>query len=110
MIVLALVSRMDSITSFPDEFKTAIETVSLCTSIPIYLTLSIWGAPFGRLEANTQNLLQRSALLYCVRLSLCGIFDGLFPKVPACREMVNKCAYRKEVPTPCKNCTGLVPH
>src|ERR1700722_17629647 len=66
MIVLALVSRIDSITNFPDEFKTAIDTVSLCTSIPIYLMLSIQGAPFGRVEANTQNLLQRSALLYCV--------------------------------------------
>src|SRR5271155_1537599 len=72
MIVLALVSRIDSITSFPDEFKTAIETVSLCTSIQIYLALSIQGAPFGRVDANTQNLLPRSALLYCVALSSCG--------------------------------------
>src|ERR1700722_13758758 len=79
MIVLALFSRIDSITNFPDEFRTAIDTVSLCTSIPIYLTLSIQGAPFGRLEANTQNLLQRSALLYCVRLSSCGSQSPIIP-------------------------------
>src|ERR1700733_7933129 len=36
----------DSITSLPDESKTAIEIVSLWTSIPIYLVLSIKGCSF----------------------------------------------------------------
>src|SRR5277367_3138152 len=45
-MVLALVSIVHSITSLPEEFRTAIEIASLCTSIPIYFTLSIEGAPF----------------------------------------------------------------
>src|ERR1035441_9881878 len=36
-MVLALVSMIDSITSFPSPFITAIAIASLCTSIPIYL-------------------------------------------------------------------------
>src|SRR6202171_2204907 len=50
----------DSITNLPDEFKTAIEIVSLCTSIPIYLVLSIKRVLLsGEVEPNTQNLLQK---------------------------------------------------
>ena len=45
-MVLALVSIVHSITSLPEEFRTATEIASLCTSIPIYFTLSIQGAPF----------------------------------------------------------------
>ena len=45
-MVLALVSIVHSITSLPEEFRTATEIASLCTSIPIYFTLSIEGAPF----------------------------------------------------------------
>src|SRR5215468_1444561 len=36
-MLLALVSTMDSITSLPLPFKTAITIASLCTSMPIYL-------------------------------------------------------------------------
>jgi len=43
-IMLALVSMTDSITIFPLWFITAIEMLSLCTSIPIYLVLIIKGA------------------------------------------------------------------
>src|ERR1039458_8941130 len=70
---MALVSMTDSITSLPAEFKTAMEIVSLWTSIPIYLVLSIKRVLLsGGFEANTQNLLQRGALLYCVLLSEYG--------------------------------------
>src|SRR3982074_2990999 len=58
-IVLAFVSITHSITSFPAAFLTAIEILSLCTSKPIYFLLSIEGAPFWRVEPNTQNLLQK---------------------------------------------------
>jgi hypothetical protein len=37
-MLLALVSTMVSMTSFPVPFCTAITIASLCTSIPIYLT------------------------------------------------------------------------
>jgi hypothetical protein len=30
----------------PEKFRTATQIASLCTSIPIYFTLSIEGAPF----------------------------------------------------------------
>ena len=36
-MLLALVSRMVSMTSFPLPFRTAITIASLCTSMPIYL-------------------------------------------------------------------------
>src|SRR6516162_2726393 len=62
-MVLALVSMIDSITSLPSPFITAIEIASLCTSMPIYL-IFIVGAPFGRVLVHTQNLPQRGALLY----------------------------------------------
>src|SRR6266478_4264753 len=45
-IVLALVSMTHSITILPIEFLTAIEMLSVCTSIPIYLVLVIKGCPF----------------------------------------------------------------
>jgi hypothetical protein len=43
-----VVSRIDSITTLPAEFITAIVTVSLWTSMPTYFVLSIDGAPFCR--------------------------------------------------------------
>src|ERR1700693_278304 len=55
-MVMALVSITHSITSLPEEFRTAIEIASLCTSIPIYFLLSMQGAPFCcGFEPNTQN-------------------------------------------------------
>src|SRR5215470_6229569 len=54
-IMLAFVSMTDSITTLPTEFLTAIEILSLCTSIPIYLVLVIKGVLSGRVEPNTQN-------------------------------------------------------
>src|SRR5215469_9072554 len=55
-IMLAFVSMTDSITTLPTEFLTAIEILSLCTSMPIYLMLLvIKGVLSGRAEANTQN-------------------------------------------------------
>src|SRR6516162_7785318 len=54
-IMLAFVSMTHSITILPIEFITAIEILSLCTSMPIYLVLVIKGVLSGRVEANTQN-------------------------------------------------------
>jgi len=45
-IMLAFVSMRLSITIFPAAFLTAIEMLSLCTSIAMYLLLFIEGAPF----------------------------------------------------------------
>jgi hypothetical protein len=48
-----------SITILPMEFLTAIEVLSVCTSIPIYLTLVKKGASFPeKFEQRTQNVLQ----------------------------------------------------
>src|SRR5215472_2303947 len=60
-MVLALVSITLSITTLPSEFLTAIEILSVCTSIPIYLVLVIEGCSFlEKFEYGTQNLLQRA--------------------------------------------------
>src|SRR2546430_14804888 len=52
-MLLALVSTMDSITSLPLPFSTAITIASLCTSMPIYLMsrliqLPPWGKDHSR--------------------------------------------------------------
>src|ERR1700676_1981667 len=66
-IMLAFVSMTHSIPIFPETFMTAIEILSLCTSIPIYLVLVIKGCSFlDEVEPNTQNLLQKGRPLYCV--------------------------------------------
>src|SRR5207245_10528628 len=44
-MVLALVLRMDSLTSLPYEFRTASEIVSLCPYILIYFVLFLEGRP-----------------------------------------------------------------
>src|ERR1700733_11508538 len=72
-IMLAFVSMTHSITIFPAPFLTAIEMLSLCTSIPIYfLSFNMRVLLSVGVDANDQNLLQRGALLYCVFLSSCG--------------------------------------
>jgi hypothetical protein len=54
----------NSITILPIEFVTAIEILSVCTSMPIYLTLVIIGCSFlKKCEQGTRNVLQRGALL-----------------------------------------------
>ena len=70
-IVLAFVSMTHSMTIFPAAFLTAIEVLSVWTSIPIYLMLLIIkGVLSGRVEPNTQNpYSKRGALLYCVAKS-----------------------------------------
>src|SRR5258708_36296741 len=66
-IMLAFVSMTHSITIFPEALMTAIEILSLCTSMPIYLVLVIKGCSFLEgLSTNTQNLLQKGRPLYCV--------------------------------------------
>src|SRR6202158_6211400 len=73
-IALVFVSITHSITIFPASFLTAIEMLSLCTSIPIYfLSFNMRVLLSVGVDANDQNLLQRGALVYCVLLSECGI-------------------------------------
>src|SRR5579864_7073261 len=65
--MLAFVSITHSITIFPAPFLTAIEMLSLCTSMPIYFLLSIEGVPFCRgFEPNTQNPTPKGAPFYIV--------------------------------------------
>src|SRR5215472_12211437 len=66
-IMLALVSMTHSITTLPASFLTAIEILSLCTSMPIYLVLVIKGVPpLERLSQALKPYSTRGALLYCV--------------------------------------------
>src|SRR5713101_10037488 len=58
-MLFALVSITHSITIFPASFLTAIEILSLCTSMPIYLVLVIGAFLSGGVELNTQNLLHK---------------------------------------------------
>src|SRR5271154_4760225 len=67
-MTFAFVSITHSITSFPVSFLTAIEILSLCTSMPIYLVPVIRAFLSGRVEPSTQNLLQKGRPLYCVAL------------------------------------------
>src|SRR5216684_5799236 len=76
-IMLAFVSITHSITIFPASFLTAIEMLSLWTSIPIYfLSLNMRVLLSVGVDANDQNLLQRGALLYCVLLSGLGFLPN----------------------------------
>src|ERR1700747_1862468 len=73
--MLAFVSMTYSIPIFPEAFMTAIEILSLCTSMPIYLVLVIKGCSFlDEVEPNTQNLLQKGRPLYC-RLWTCPLLQ-----------------------------------
>src|ERR1700690_3072811 len=63
-MVLPLVSITDSITNLPDESKTAIKIVSLCTSIPIYLVLSIKGCSFPERLRRTLKTYSKGAPFY----------------------------------------------
>src|SRR5215469_2978663 len=60
-IMLALVWMTLSITILPAEFRTAIEMLSLCTSIPIYLRLLVIKgcAPFRMVCATTKPYTKR---------------------------------------------------
>src|SRR5215470_6114840 len=82
-IMLALVSMTHSITTLPAEFLTAIEILSLCTSMPIYLVLVIKGVPpLERLRQALKPYSTRGALLYCVGLTYCRLFTaGILPEL-----------------------------
>src|SRR5580693_7996021 len=68
-MTFALVSITHSITIFPASFLTAIEILSLCTSMPIYLVLVIRVFLSGGVRAErSKPYSQRGSLLYCVRL------------------------------------------
>jgi hypothetical protein len=69
--VLAFVSMTHSMTIFPAAFLTAIEILSVWTSIPIYLMLLIIkGVLSGRVEPNTQNPTPKGAPFYIVEQGL----------------------------------------
>src|SRR5215475_4826134 len=77
-MVLALVSMTHSITTFPTEFITAIEILSLCTSMPIYFVLVIRVSFLDEVEPSTQNLLQRAPFYNVWLIVPClGHFSGL---------------------------------
>src|SRR5215468_7339668 len=57
--MLAFVSMTLSVTTLPAAFRTAIEMLSLCTSMPIYLVLVIGRPPSGAVEPSTRNLLHK---------------------------------------------------
>jgi hypothetical protein len=57
------VSMTLSMTALPTEFRTAIDILSLCTSIPIYLVLVIKGVLFWRLNWRVARLSDLSLLL-----------------------------------------------
>src|ERR1700693_4385961 len=64
-MTFAFVSITHSITSFPASFLTAIEMLSLCTSMPIYLVPVIKGCSFLEgFEPNTQNLTPKGRPFY----------------------------------------------
>src|SRR6201982_808534 len=67
-VMFALVSITHSITIFPAAFLTAIEILSLCTSMPIYLVLLvIKGCSFlDGLGEHPKPYSKRGTLLYCV--------------------------------------------
>src|SRR5260370_32422775 len=68
-MAFALVSITHSITIFPAAFLTAIEILSLCTSMPIYLMLVIRVFLSGGVRAeHSKPYSKRGTLLYCVAL------------------------------------------
>src|ERR1700736_1498897 len=71
-IMLAFVSMTHSITIFPALFLTAIEMLSLCTSIPIYLVPVIRVFLSGKVEFSTQNLLQKGHTFILCRVVSMG--------------------------------------
>jgi hypothetical protein len=56
------------------KFRTAIEMLSLCTSMPIFLVLVIEGVPCRRDEPSTQTLLQKGRPFI-----MCGVLDSRLP-------------------------------
>src|SRR5215469_2021777 len=68
-IMLAFVSMTDSITTLPAEFLTAIEILSLCTSMPIYLALVIKGVPPLEWLSEHSNLLRKGRPFILRRLT-----------------------------------------
>src|SRR6266404_5462221 len=63
-IMLAFVSITHSITIFPEAFMTAIEILSLCTSMPIYLVLVIKGCSFLEGLSRTLKTYSKRGALY----------------------------------------------
>ena len=76
-MMLAFVSTTLSSTILPAEFMTAMEMLSLWTSMPIYFVSFIGDAPFGRRSGQHSTTYSRSVPLYCVPLSECGFLPLL---------------------------------
>jgi hypothetical protein len=77
--MLALVSITHSITIFPAAFMTAIEVLSLCTSIPIYLLLVIKGCSFLEELSRTLKTYSKRGALYIASRVQVMVF---FPSIP----------------------------
>src|SRR5271170_3142150 len=75
-IMLAFVSMTHSITTFPAPFLTAIETLSLCTSMPIYLVLVIKGCSFLQgLSQALKTYSKRGALYIASRYRTSAVLE-----------------------------------
>src|ERR1700722_9505272 len=98
-MMLAFVSTTHSSTILPAEFMTAMEMLSLWTSMPIYFVSFIGDAPFGRRWDQHSLTYSRGAPLYCVVLSSCGNFGSAmsFARWTQCR-----------VPNDCNSCDDTV--
>jgi hypothetical protein len=75
--LLALIENCFRIvTIFPEAFLTAIDMLSLCTSMPIYLLLVIEGAPFWMVCGLHQKPYSRKGapfyIAYCRRSTNCA--------------------------------------
>src|SRR6266853_2651124 len=87
-MAFALVSITHSIAIFPAAFLTAIEILSLCTSMPIYLMLVIRVFLSGGVRAeHSKPYSKRGTLLYCVVAAQPGdatptqqLFQQYFPQ------------------------------
>src|SRR5271168_375914 len=73
-IMMDFVSMTPSITTFPAPFLTAIETLSLCTSMQIYLVLVIKGCSFLKgLSQALKTYSKRGALYIASRNRTCPV-------------------------------------
>src|SRR6516162_8556466 len=79
-IVLAFVSRTDSMINFPAASRTATEIVAVCTSIPIYLVLFTRALLSERIAKALKTYSKGAPLYLCRKISHYGARRALFSK------------------------------
>src|SRR6516162_8024495 len=80
-IVLAFVSRTDSMINFPAASRTATEIVAVCTSIPMYLVLFTRALLSERIAKALKTYYNKGAPLYlCRNISQHGARRAIFSK------------------------------